>query len=360
VAKVAVIQRFLPSRSRGGVGHFAHGLANALVGLGHEVTVVSEDPAPEDARYSVRTIQASASTLARRLSPLLFPFRLARQPWTGFDVIYAQGDDHLLPFGGPPVVRTLHGSALLEALHNGWRGASPKRFLLHLYFYACELISCLRATRVVAVSEQTTRFYPRTHGVVPNGVDVQAFAEPIERKADHPVVLFVGEVDTRKRGRLLLDAFRTVRRGHPTAELWMVCPEKVEAPGVRWFTDLTTAALARLYRQAWVFCLPSAYEGFGRPYVEAMAAGTAVVATSNPGSREVLDGGRYGVIARENDLGPALCRLLADAPLRDAYAARGRERAREYAWDIVARRYDALYAELDRRRQAARSWIGGL
>ncbi|MER3405656.1 MAG: hypothetical protein C4289_11280, partial [Chloroflexota bacterium] len=40
----------------------------------------------------------------------------------------------------------------------------------------------------------------------------------------------------------------------------------------------------------------SAYEGFGRPYIEAMACGTPVVATPNPGALEVLEGGRYGVI----------------------------------------------------------------
>jgi phosphatidylinositol alpha-mannosyltransferase len=360
VARIAIIQRFLPSRSRGGVGHFTHGLANALVELGHDVTVVTEDPAPDGARYTVSMLPPPSSALARRLSPLMFPFRLARQKWSGFDVIHAQGDEHLLPFGGPPVVRTLHGSALLEAFHNGWRNRSPKHFLLHLYFYACELIACLRASRVVAVSRETTRFYPRTHGVVPNGVDVRTFAEPVERKADHPVILFVGELHTRKRGRLLMEAFRAVRRNYPTAELWMVCPEEVDGAGVRWFTNLSTAALARLYRQAWVFCLPSAYEGFGRPYVEAMAAGTAVVATSNAGARDILDFGRYGIIARDKDLGAALCRLLGDPALRDAYAAPGRERAREYAWDVVAHRYDALYAELEHRSRNARSWIRGL
>lgn len=344
---IAIIQRFLPSRSRGGVGHFTHGLSNALVALGHDVTVFSEDPAPAGARYDVITLRPSPSTWARTLAPLSFPFRIARQRWRGFDVIHAQGDDQLLPLGGPPVVRTMHGTALLEAFHNGWRDRSPKRFLLHLYFYACELVASIRATRVVAVSRHTTRFYPRTHGVVPNGVDLGTFADRHEPRADRPVILFVGELGTRKRGRLLVHVFRTqVRKAHPDAELWLVCPERVEGEGVRWFTNLDTTALARLYRQAWIFCLPSAYEGFGRPYVEAMAAGAAVVATANPGACDVLDGGRYGMIARDEELGSALTRLLGDASLRDAYATRGRERARQYDWDIVARRYDALYGEL--------------
>ena len=47
--------------------------------------------------------------------------------------------------------------------------------------------------------------------------------------------------------------------------------------------------LIELYQQAWLFCLPSSYEGFGVPYIEAMSCGTPVVATPNAGAREVLE-----------------------------------------------------------------------
>lgn len=49
--------------------------------------------------------------------------------------------------------------------------------------------------------------------------------------------------------------------------------------GVRVLGKVSLERLTEFYRRAWLFCLPSSYEGFGVPYIEAMASGTAVVAT---------------------------------------------------------------------------------
>ena len=76
----------------------------------------------------------------------------------------------------------------------------------------------------------------------------------------------------------------------------MVCPQKIEESGIHTFEHVDSEKLSELYSAAWIFCLPSSYEGFGRPYVEAMAAGTPVVATPNPGAMEVLENGRFGLI----------------------------------------------------------------
>ncbi len=337
-----MVQRFLPGASRGGVGHFTHGLANALTRRGHAVTVFGHDPAPPDAAYHVARVGAPGRG---RLAPLAFPFALRAQRFVGFDVVHAQGDDQWLRRAGvPPVVRTLHGSSLAEAIHNGWRRGSAQHGLLHAYFYACEVAAVLRARLVVAVSRDTARYYPRVHRVIPNGVDLEAFAPAAGERSPRPSILFVGELDTRKRGRLLLRAFaERVRAACPAAELWAVCPERAEGPGVRWLGQVSAAELARLYGTAWVFCLPSSYEGFGRPYVEAMAAGAPVVATPNAGAREILEDGRHGLLVREADLGEALAALLARADLRQLYADRGRARARRYGWDIVAEQYEDAY-----------------
>jgi glycosyltransferase involved in cell wall biosynthesis len=163
-------------------------------------------------------------------------------------------------------------------------------------------------------------------------------------------VLFVGELDTRKRGRLLLRAFaERVRAAWPDAELWAVCPERAEGPGVRWLGQVSAPELARLYGTAWVFCLPSSYEGFGRPYVEAMAAGTPVVATPNAGAREILEDGRHGLVVREGELGEAIATVLGRPDLRRHYADRGRARARRYAWELVAEQYEDAYDTACRR-----------
>lgn len=347
--RIAIIQRFLPSRSRGGVGHFTHGLAQALVARGHDVTVFSQDPAPADARYTVAHVPVRDG----RLAPLAFPWALRRCDFSRFDIIHAQGDEQWLRRrGNPPVVRTMHGTALAEAWFNGVRAGSPKRLLLHLYFYAMECLADLRADRVVAVSAGTGRYYPRMHQVIPNGIDVERFAAAAAtaHKSDVPSILFIGELDSRKRGRWLVDLFsRTVRPRVAGAELWLVSPDAASGDGVVHCGTPDDAALATRLACAWVMCLPSAYEGFGRPYAEAMAAGTVAASTPNPGANDVLDGGRAGVMADDAAFGDALVRILGDADARARFVAIGRERVAQYAWPRVAEAYERVY---DAVRQA--------
>jgi glycosyltransferase involved in cell wall biosynthesis len=351
VRKIAIVQRFLPSRSRGGVGHFTHGLANTLVSRGHAVTVFSQDPPPDHARYAVARVPVADT----RLAPLWFPFALRKSDFRGFDVIHAQGDDQWLSHRGlAPVVRTLHGSSLSEAGANGIRAASPKRFFLHFYFYLMELIADLRARRVAAVSSGTGRHFPRLHAVVPNGIDVERFAAAARTasKSDAPSVIFVGELRSRKRGAFMVDVFLAdVRPQVPTAELWLVSPDAPErtdataANGVHHLGPLSDADLSARLASAWVMCLPSSYEGFGRPYAEAMAAGTVAAATPNPGADDVLDHGRAGILADDRELGAALSRVLIEPDTRAKLTEIGRARAARYDWAAVAAQYEALYED---------------
>ncbi|MEI5579328.1 glycosyltransferase, partial [Streptomyces brasiliscabiei] len=75
----------------------------------------------------------------------------------------------------------------------------------------------------------------------------------------------------------------------PDARLEMVCRDAPPdpGPGVEVLGALNDEELVAAYQRAWVFCLPSDYEGFGIPYAEAMACGVPVVATENPGARYV-------------------------------------------------------------------------
>jgi len=352
MSRIAIVQRFLPPVSRGGVGHFAHGLATVLSSRGHAVTMFSEDPGPPGAPYEVRRVTRANATPRTRRNPLGFALRVGRLDFSAFDLIHAQGDDQFIPRrSAPPVVRTLHGSSWAEAIHNGVYRLSPRRFLLHFTFYALELVSDLRADTVVAVSRHTGRHFLRLDEVVPNGVDLGRFAPDDAPKAPQPTILFVGELRSRKRGDLLVDVVRRfVRPQVPDVRLWVVSPDRVDGEGIEWWGAVDDERLAGLYRSAWVMCLPSSYEGFGRPYIEAMAAGTAVIATPNPGAQEALDDGRAGLIVKKHDLGPALCRLLTNADARRTLAARGLERSREFAWDRVAVRYELIYeAVLERR-----------
>lgn len=338
--EVGVIQRFLPPDSRGGAGHFTAGLCAALALRGHRVTVFSHDRGPADARYRVEQIPGRE----RRLAPIAFPPQIAAVDFSRFDVIHAQGDDQFILHRGRPVVRTLHGSSLDEAVANGVRALSPKHLLLHAWFYQGELVAAVRADAVTAVSAAAGRHVPRHVDVIPNGVDTPAFAPDGTPKSAHPSILFVGELDSRKRGRWLADVFQEqVRPRVPEAELWLVSPDRAEGPGIVSLGTLDDAALRDRYRRAWMLCLPSAYEGFGRPYVEAMAAGTAVVASPNPGARDVLDDGRFGVIADDAALGGAIVELIGDPDRRRALEAGGLTRAARYDWPVVAAAYERVY-----------------
>ena len=86
---------------------------------------------------------------------------------------------------------------------------------------------------------------------------------------------------------------------------------------------------------------PSTYEGFGLPYLEAMACGVAVVATPNPGSLEVL-GEDYGGLAEDGEFAPAIVKLLADEARRRGLEMSGIRRAAEFSIDRMIDRYEAL------------------
>lgn len=350
VLDLAVIQRFLPPDSRGGAGHFTIGLCAALAARGHRVTVFSHDRGPAGAAYRVEQLPGRD----RRLAPIAFPAQLRSVDFSGFDVIHAQGDEQYIRHAGRPVVRTLHGSSLDEALSYGPRNLSAKHLLLHAWFYMGEMAAAVRADAVVGVSAASGRHVPRAIDVIPNGIDTRLFAPDGTPKSIAPSILFVGELGTRKRGHWLVREFlERIRPRVPGAELWLVSPEQVSGAGVVSLGALDDAALRDRYRRAWVMCLPSLYEGFGRPYVEALAAGTAVVASPNPGAREILADGRFGAIADDDAYAETVIAMLTDEPRRRELARAGLERASQYDWAVVAAAYERVYARVMEGRRRA-------
>lgn len=336
--KVAHVHADLPPDTHGGVAWQVHRLACAQVRVGHDVTVFTFSEKPADAPYAVTRLAGRAKGLARLfLTGLAF----ARADYSGFDVVHFHGDSYLAS-PRAPVVRTFYGSAISEMWHaTSWRFRVSQALV-----YPMELVAMLRADRTVGISAATSHALPGVRTLIPCGVDTAVF-HPGGARSERPSILFVGTLSGRKRGALLVRAFADeVRRQVPDAELWIVGPETVEAPGVKALGRLPEEALADAYRRAWVFCLPSSYEGFGVPYVEAMASGTPVVATTNPGAREVTDSGTAGVLTDDARLGTALVSLLTDDARRDALSRAGRERASTYDWSRVVALYDRIYAEV--------------
>ncbi|HUZ82100.1 MAG TPA: glycosyltransferase family 1 protein [Gaiellaceae bacterium] len=251
---------------------------------------------------------------------------------------------HVLPLGwrGPSVV-TLHD------LHFE-RDPSVMGLADRLTFKTFVPRSARRAAQVIAVSERTKRDAVELYGippgkitVTPHGVD-PAFS-PGDGSPHRGYLLFVGAIQARKDPLAAAEAAAAV--GLP---LVVAGPEKEPALArelrsrgvdVRGFVD--TEQLAELYRGAAAFLLPSRYEGFGVPALEAMASGVPVVLSADDALREVA--GDAGVYAEDGDLTGAVRRALAD---RERFARAGLERAKEFSWEKTAR----LTAEVYRKAMA--------
>jgi glycosyltransferase involved in cell wall biosynthesis len=332
---------------RGGIERAAHTLAEGLARRNHEVVVFSHDPKPVGAAYDVRELPWKAfvnTWTGRRLTMGYLGNLMALVPdYREFDAVIAHGDSLLVPLTGKPVLRVMHGSALGEARS----ATSIGRCLLQLGVYGQELLTALVSRGVVAVSENTTRDNPFVAHVIPHGVDDSIFTPwPVE-KAPEPSVLFVGALDGRKRGRFLLEAFvKTVRPMHPEASLTIVGGTGPAHPGVTYLTGVSDAELADLYRRAWVYASPSTYEGFGLPYLEAMACGTPVVASMNPGSVDVLDGGRCGLLPSDDDFAGTIASLLTDEARRSELSANGLRRVPQFTLTRMLDGYEKVLFDL--------------
>jgi glycosyltransferase involved in cell wall biosynthesis len=341
--RIAVFSYRLPvsGEKRGGIERVAHDLADGLARRGHQVTVWSHDPAPPGARYAVAPLPWKAFTetwFGRRVTMGYLGNLLALLPRYGdVDLILAHGDSLLLPLRGKRVIRVMHGSALAEAKS----ATNPLRALMQAGIHLQELATAMTQTSVgvSANTKAANRFIAR---VIPNGIDLGRF-HPGNQKSKEPSILFVGTLSGRKRGSFMLDCFsREIRPRWPEAVLRMVAPRGPAAEGVEYHEGPSNDELAELYRRAWVFASPSTYEGFGLPYLEALASGTPVVATPNPGSLEILENGKFGLLAADQTFGRTVAELLGDPARREELAAEGLRRAEGYSLEETVSRYEEL------------------
>ena len=323
-------------RKPGGVDVLIDRLATQLVLRGHRVTIFTYSPRPDGAPYAVRQLQPADWRHRKLRRMVAVPIALNWVDFGDVEVLHVHGDDYFFFRRAVPTIRSYYGSAL-EELRSATRW---RRRLSQALVYSLELLAVRLAVANYGLIPGDGRHF-RTRGSLGCGVD----PIPEDQRSPYPTVLFVGTWHGRKRGRLLLEAFeRDVASRLPDARLVMVSDEvRVERPWLTYVHRPSDAELRQLYAEAWVFCLPSSYEGFGIPYLEAMAAGTAVVATPNPGSEFLT---RHGEVARIVDLaevGTTLAELLENPDERARLGRLGRLRANEFSWDRICDEHVAAY-----------------
>ena len=255
-----------PDRKPGGVDVLIDRLATQLVLRGHDVTIFSYSPRPDGAPYAVRQLQPAHWRHRKLRRMFAVPMALNRVDFGDVDVLHVHGDDYWFVRRGVPTVRSFYGSAL-EELRSATRW---RRRVSQALVYGLELIAVRHAVANYGLIPDDGPHF-RTRGSLGCGVD----PAPEGHRSTGPTVLFVGTWHGRKRGRLLSEAFeRDVVSRLPDARLIMVSDEVgIERPWLTHVRRPSDAELRELYAEAWVFCLPSSYEGFGVPYAEAMAAG---------------------------------------------------------------------------------------
>jgi glycosyltransferase involved in cell wall biosynthesis len=193
--------------------------------------------------------------------------------------------------------------------------------------------------------------------VIPNGIDDVLLRSdpPTSQLKDHlrrrfglpdRFVLHSGGATKRKNLVALAAAWSLVHARDPGTALVLCGPPDPrrdllfdELPGARILGHVAREEQLDLMRAATVVVVPSLYEGFGLPALEAMAAGTAVVAARRASLPEVCGAAALLCEPDAAALGGALCAVLDDAALRARLERAGRERAALFTWDRSARRH---------------------
>jgi starch synthase len=245
----------------------------------------------------------------------------------------------------------------------------------------CERMAAESAAAVVAVSEgmraDVLAAYPAISPdrvrVIRNGIDTGEYApdpgtDVLKRYGvdpGRPCVVFVGRI-TRQKGLPVL--LRAAQQLDPAAQLvlcagqpdtaglaaevaGLVAGLRAGRSGVVWLPEmLPKPEIVQLLTHAIVFACPSLYEPLGIVNLEAMACGTAVVASHVGGIPEVVSDGETGLLVPPDDPGAlagALNALLADPARAGAMGRLGRERTiAHFGWPAIAAQTAALYAEL--------------
>jgi glycosyltransferase involved in cell wall biosynthesis len=267
-----------------------------------------------------------------------------------------------LPYLRPNIKRTV---AVVHdlAFHRYPQQFTSKDWLLQHLFTA---YVARQADHIIAVSQSTADdiayYYGRTKNVqvIYHGLDHAAFRMPTDTEKvsswqtlqqqypqlRKPFLLFVGQIQPRKNLIRLIEAYEQLRPewdgqlvlagGHG----WLQQPILDRVKASPYHSDIllpgriADEVLPALYWHAGVFVLPSLYEGFGMPVIEAMACGTPVVTSNNSSLKEIAAGAAELVEADDTaSVAAGITRALKN---RDALQKQGLQRAQKFTWERTA------------------------
>ena len=389
----------------GGQGVYVRYLSQGLVDLGHDVEVFSGQPYPENLDPRVKLIEVPSldlfggpkpghlpkvSQLRDRYDaleyltaltgcfaePLAFSMRanrLLRERRADFDVVH---DNQCLGYGllgllrrGVPLAATIHHPISrdrrleLDAA-SGARRLSVARWygFVRMQARVARRLPLIIGVSDIAAADTVTDFRLRSEQmrVVPLGVDTDVFVPGAERIPGRLVA--VASADRPLKGIThLLDAVAKLRIDHEVSldlvsalEPGGATDRQLDALGLRdcvtVHTGVSDSALASLLGSAQIMCVPSLYEGFSLPTVEALSCGTPVVASRTGAIPEVV--GPDGECARLVEPGNVealvgqIGRLLTDPGERERLSIAGRHRAlARFSWTSVAQATVAVYQD---------------
>lgn len=382
----------------GGQGVYTRNLSRELAALGHVVEVFAGQPYPEvdepvrftpvpsldlyrepdpfrtprlrEFRDLIDVLEVGTMWTAGFPEPVTFSLRAARELGRRrgeFDLVH---DNQCLGYGllrlprlGLPTIATIHHPIQVDRRLELAEATGFKRVTLRRWYGFAKMQERVarRLPEVITVSsssaEQIVEHYgvrPERISTIPIGTDVQRFSpDPAVPKVRGRIVATASADSALKGVGVLVEAFAKVCRDYEHAELTVI--GKIKPGGsveraiarhglgarVRFLSGLSEHDLVDTLRSAEVACVPSLYEGFSLPAVEAMAVGLPLVSTTGGAIPEVA--GTHGettLAVPPGDaeaLAAALAKLLGDADLRAVLGAAARERAvTRFTWRAAA------------------------
>jgi glycosyltransferase involved in cell wall biosynthesis len=348
--RIGVFHTTLPSSGRklGGVEVFVDRLIAELYDIGCDVEAISLTGRPEWAKYKHRQMFVGFPLLHsnRLLRLFVLPALLNFQSFDAYDVVHFHGDDWFFLMRRVSTVRTLNGSALWEAR----TATSLKRKILQYIIYPLEKLSARLADVSLGLGSETAEIY-NTSGIANLFVSKSVFFAG--QKTDFPSFIFIGLWKGRKRGQFVADRFLSeVLPKIPQSKLLMACDFVPKHEAIINLGTPRETDLAASIRQSWALLSASTYEGFGIPYLEALASGTAVISTINAGASYVLNQGEFGIISKDEEFGSHVVAVAETLTLRQDYERRGLVRAEHFSKQAVIGEHLASYQDAITRFQS--------